>query len=1453
MLAGALTVSRSWADGLAAPAAGSPFATPLTAADLDAAAFVEWVDGREKPVVCKQGPRHVVWTTTTTPEWNGVAFGESKTPGLRHVRIGWKAPVPAGAILVRAGGALSVLKSTAAYPGRLDEDADWLPAERLKAGARVRDEVGREDYAVWVLPPGTATRALRFTHTAAPIDKSYVGWLGGAYVLGERWANVAPLAEVAACGNQAQAGKLNNESQDGTWGAWDNTPETNAPAISAGAPAWLLLTWPRPVTLRGLHALWAGFRAVEAQAFSGPADVHPRDATAADWQSLGSFAGVEHQYPRALGGNWLDFGREVSVRAVRLRITQAIDDERTHPHIVGKAMGGRRVWLGELLALQPLGRADLAAVLAVGEVAPVRHPPIPIRFKLPEEGYVTLVIDDAAGRRVRNLVAETHFPAGENVVWWDGTDDLLRDPEAARHGVYRVPAHFVPPGAYRVGGLWRRALELRYEFSVYNAGTPAWETADGTGAWLANHTPPSAALCVPAARAPGGRALVYLGSFVSEGGHGLAWVDLDGRKQGGVGWVGGNWTGAAFLAHDAGPQAATNVAAYALAPWRDDSAGDKERSRRGEIRLTAIGTQGQRPVCKYAFTPSFAAAGAKAGDDNWYAEVGGLAARDGLLAFTLTKLNRLVLVDTCATNRVSTHDIVNPRGLAFAADGSLLVVAGRTLRRFTFEARSRLQPAGPPLASVDRHLDDPRQLTLDGAGNLYVGDHGQSHQVKVFAPDGGFLRAIGKPGPPRAGRYDERHMNRPDGLTIDAQDRLWVAENDFQPKRVSVWTLDGRLVRAFYGPGAYGGGGKLDPEDPERFYYNGMEFRLDWKRGADRLVGVFHRPDADAPVEGVGPTASGAPETPHRVQGRTYFSNDHDANPTGGASVTLLWLLREDVARPVAAMGRAHEWACLKAEAFKPLWPEGVDLRGDPWRNITAFTWSDLDGDAQVQTNEVQFRKGLYGTATVAPDLSMVVSRFGSAAVRFAPRRFTRQGAPVYDLGAGEVLARDTQNPTSSGGDQALWHASGWTVLTTPPRPFSPLAVGGVFRGEPRWSYPSLWPGLHASHESPPPAFPGMLIGTTRLLGDFITPRRGEAGPLWCVNGNQGNLYLFTADGLFVAELFKDVRRGPLWSMPASARGMLLNDLSLHDENFWPTLTQTRDGRVYLVDGARMSLVRLDGLETIRRLPGTTLTLSAEDLAGARSAFLEAEAVRQQRQGGGVLRVALRERPPIVDGALDDWTGAEWAEIDRSGVAAYFDSRSKPYDVRGAVAVAGDRLYAAWRTGDERLLANSGQVSNALFKTGGALDLMLGVDVGADARRERPVGGDLRLLVTRVNGQTAATLYRAVVPGTRTPVPFSSPWRTITLDSVETVGGQVQLAGADGNYEASVPLALLELKPAAGLRLKGDIGILRGNAFQTVQRVYWANKASGITADVPSEAELTPRLWGVWEFGTVGN
>lgn len=230
------------------------------------------------------------------------------------------------------------------------------------------------------------------------------------------------------------------------------------------------------------------------------------------------------------------------------------------------------------------------------------------------------------------------------------------------------------------------------------------------------------------------------------------------------------------------------------------------------------------------------------------------------------------------------------------------------------------------------------------------------------------------------------------------------------------------------------------------------------------------------------------------------------------------------------------------------------------------------------------------------------------------------------------------------------------------------------------------------------------------------------------------------------------------------------------------------------------------------------------------------------------MKVGKPDAAPAVDGKLDDWEGASWVSIDKRGVASHFDSNSKPYDVSGAVAIFGDRLYVAVRNSEANLLENSGAMPIAPFKTGGALDLMLGTNPKADEKRANPVEGDLRLLVTIVKNRPLALLYRPVVPGTKEPVPFASPSRTITIDRVDDVSDRLELAGDSGNFEYSIPLHTLGLKVEPGMVLKGDIGLLRGRGFQTVHRVYWANKATGIVTDVPSEAMLTPQLWGRWRF-----
>jgi hypothetical protein len=388
------------------------------------------------------------------------------------------------------------------------------------------------------------------------------------------------------------------------------------------------------------------------------------------------------------------------------------------------------------------------------------------------------------------------------------------------------------------------------------------------------------------------------------------------------------------------------------------------------------------------------------------------------------------------------------------------------------------------------------------------------------------------------------------------------------------------------------------------------------------------------------------------------------------------------------------------------------------------------------------------------------------------------------------------------------------------------------------------------------PDRPGELIGTTRLLGTTITPRGCDAGEIWAILGNMGNVYLFTTDGLFVATLFKDSRSAS-WSNIPAGRGMLLNDVSLGSEDFWPSITQTTDGRIYLVAGFSSSIVRVEGLENIRRLPARSLQVTPQMLQAAQANFVQIEAQQQQSLGQKTLTVAIRQTPPTVDGKLDDWGGANWVTID-TRMMQIGDWGHQETKTQAAIAISGNQLYAAFKTDDPNLLNNSGSSLQNLFKTGGALDLMLGTNANADPKRNQAVPGDIRLLVTQVKGKTVAVLYRPVVPGTTTQaVDFSSPLRTIKFDRVDDVSAQVMLASqaqntpektTEGNYEFSIPLAVLGLKPALGEVIRGDVGVLRGNGFQTLQRVYWSNKASGLTSDVPSEAELTPQLWGKWEF-----
>lgn len=1415
---------------------GSPFATPLDADALDAGAFADWVDGREHALAPDKRPELVIATRTSSPGF-GFAYGDLKAPGPRYLRIAWRRPVAVGTVLVRGGGRLSVLKPGAPYPGNPADPAQWLDAVRLSGNAVTQAEVGDDQYAVWILPPHTTTRALRFSHVAEASDKSYAGWLGGAVVLADRFANVAPDAAIETSADQVRAGRINDGLGNDTWDAWSNGEEGASDVVSAAHPETLLLEWQAPVTLVGLDAIWAGFAAASVDVYVGAAERPPSEAPPSDWRRIGAYAGIANQYPVALGSNWLDFGRQVTTRGVRLVITAPT--EETHGHLHGRTKGGKRIWLGELMALAPLGGQDPATMTRLSPVVHV-HPPIPVPFDLPAPGYVTLVIDDDQGRRVRNLVADEYFPAGHQVAWWDGADDLGRDPDAAHHGVYHVPTRMVSPGRYQVHGIVHGPIRLLYELSV-DSGTPPWPTEDGTGGWLADHTPPVSVLFSPgtASDAPH----ILIGSSVAEQGQSLVSLTLDGKKLGGWRSIADGWAGATVLARDEGTGRDPGIDGYAAG------------YQSGELQIVALTKGNPKPI----FSPPLRFPPDPALDDtpgNFARLVRGMAARDQMVVLSLSRLHELLFVDARATVVIGHAAMSDPRGVAFDRAGHLLVLSGRSLLRCDVSPGSFRGANAPTTLATDfalpcaplvgAGLDDPQGIFVDRRGDIYISDWGNSNQVKVFTADGSPTRVIGTGGPEQgAGPYDDRHMNHPFGLAVDDRQHLWVAEASLEPKRVSVWTLDGSLWKSFYGPPRYGGGGTIDPVDKTRFYYRGMEYRLDWHDGTSRVAAILWPLGTSDRTH---PFADRSPETPLYLGGRQYMTDAFTDHPVNGLETAVIWVMRDGRAWPVAALGKLSDWPQLRPEDIESQLPAGIDTRAPDWRRRVMFLWTDRDGDGLAEPREVQLLPASAGGVTVMPDLSFVVSHVDDRLMRFRPLGTVHGDVPIYDLEHGEMLSRGAQNAISTGGNQALISPEGWTIAYPPPKPFRPDSIGGGLAGTRLWSYPNLWPGLHASHEAPIPDRPGELIGPTRLLGGFVTPRGSRVGSIWAIDSSMGQIYVFTHDGLFVTQLFQDMRTGKPWRMPEAVRGMSLNDVSPNGEDFWPTLTQTSDGDIFLQVGSQSNIVRVDGLDSLRGIGPSDLVVTQDELLAAGEYIVQQELHRQQTLGRHTLTVALRDRPPKLDAALDDWAGADWVSLDASGTAAWFNSDSKPYNVSASVMIADGRLYAAFRTGDPTLLKNSGEIPTAPFATGGALDLLLSTAPSADDQRANAVAGDLRLVVTMIKGGPRAILYRPVMPGAVHKVIFNSPVRTVSFDSVEDVSADLQFAAGGGNYVFSLPLSRLGLSVRPGLELRGDVGVRRGDGFETLQASYWSNKATAIVADIPSEAELHPQLWGHWIF-----
>lgn len=1003
-----------------------------------------------------------------------------------------------------------------------------------------------------------------------------------------------------------------------------------------------------------------------------------------------------------------------------------------------------------------------------------------LSYKLPHDAFVTVVVEREDGARVRNLVSCSGRKAGRNTERWDGLDDTGKPCQ---------------PGKYRWRGLEHDDIGSFFHTAFNSPGNPPWNAqetpagwnmrAAGAGGWLSDHGAP---LCVYAADGK-----VFIGSNIAEAGNSLMELDLDGVKRWGTLW---------FSASCADAVATDEDVIYVAGEkhW----IGDKLKVHRLSMETHKFVPN---PSGWWQVKRKDAAFIDEISKD--FSGIRGMVVTSEHIAISLADKGRIALFSKKTADLVKDIPLPGAGGMCRRADGALFAVSGKSVARVDL-ADGKTAPI------VTTGLVAPAQLAIDADGNFYVSDAAPAEQcVKVFSPDGKPLRVIGERGGRHEGRYNPLAMGNPAGLAVDSAGKLWVAESELLPKRVSVWSRDGALLKEFIGPPGYGGGGSLDPQNADVAFYSGMVFDLrPWPEQAS-LRSVAFRPEnhQDLPVD-----VKSAPSYAMRHGASLYL-----VSAPGWGAPNIVCELKGDHLIPRAALGTVGElrkqWGGARAEFVAKL---NEDKVGDG----VPFLWSDRNGDGKAEPSEITL---MPGAALSRPEWScrtgeglelqaIIKNDKELKIIRIPPR--TESGFLTYDLkdAAATPLAKGVCALASDPRGNYIANFGGGGNQGDRSNTLAGLSVDGSTR----WTYPNPYPTN--CHNSPRPTL-GDIQHTLNIEG--FAKVKGFDSDIFQLNGNKGTRYLFTDDGLFVCQLFGDMRISPLLGAVKEARvGVRLDGHSLMDECFFGWFGNAPDGRVLQIEGKdSCNIMEVKGLETLKRIPGGKFALVK-----------------------AVLSEEITQSKKPVKAILDSVFGVKPHEY------PYKFPAEKPV-ASFCLVSSGSQFCLKMQVDSGSPFVNAGEDFKTLFKTGDAIDIRLAADPNLPGNRTSPGVGDMRIVVANLNGKPVATLYRFVAPGAgeESKATFASPVRSVSVDEVKILkADRLEIAKAGKGYAVDVRIPWRELgfeKPPQGA-LKGDIGVLVADqgGSRTVARYYYYDQKSQVVSDLPSEAMVDPSQWGSIEF-----
>lgn len=980
---------------------------------------------------------------------------------------------------------------------------------------------------------------------------------------------------------------------------------------------------------------------------------------------------------------------------------------------------------------------------------PVRTLPLKFEYTLPQESVVSAVLINDKGDRVRHIIAAQTRPAGKLTENWDGLDDAGR---------------VLPPGRYTYKAAYHDPFQVKYIMSVGNSGSPGYHTPDGKGAWGGDWAPPQD-VCVAGDK-------ILISWAAAEAGPGIIMLDAAGKKQ----WGGrfgatnlatdGEWL-FAYLPHE------KQVRAYAVAD------GKQINFLRGELWIEP--NAGKETLCT------------------------GLTWVDGKLYVADADSNTVSEYDAKQGKLLRRLTVESPNWLATVDKQTLAVLSGRKVLKLNLAD-------GAVTPWITDRLDLPRALTVGPDGTAYISCQGRAQNVAVYSREGQYLRSIGLPGGrPTRGTWKPEGMYRPRGLALDGQGRLWVTEDDYQPKRVSLWDArTGKFLDEKFGACYVSTPACMDPTDPTRIYCQNVEWKVDLDKGTWQPAAVMIDNRPDSPyfwphmVNNEVFTAKNGRQ--YMIAGYGYGGPYPDCVQQGH----FLYIRRGDHFEGCAGVIRPSQ---------KLSWREKLP-ENDPLRK-SSLLWVDLNGDSVIQPEECKPTKLMANAphGRVDADLNLYTAGMYNYLYwqRVSPTKLLPNGVPLYDENtvvtydyAKDLHPLYTYDLAVNPADGSVLMYAGADIKYMDKLEVWPLTYW-TRDGQRLWRFRKgcRW---HDMYEFPIPKA-DELYGCTRCLG--ITD--GLTG----FTSYFGQCHLITTDGLALGNIMQD-GRSAAQSGPDR----------INCEWFSGQLVKLKDGRWFLLGGDQDGRVlQVLGLDTIKRFEGT-YTITEDDTKAAAQALAEWSANQAKAQ---VLTIARTVGPP-------DW-------INIRPVTVTVDEK-RAFTVKAARDEA--NLYLQYQVDAPAELTNSLQETQMIFKGGNCLDLQLATDPQADPERKTPAPGDLRVLITRRDKQPLAVAYRYKVAGfTGQPTVFTSPTGQESVDQIE-IWDDLKLT-----YEktplgflvtVTLPLERLGWKPVPGTTVKMDVGYLFGNETgNTVTvRKYWSNSSftAGVTNDVPHESRIEPAQWG---------